>query len=240
MIQTFESKHARHAKMPSHKKPYKIPTNLRKCRLRMGLNDDCLIAIFEYLEPKDLMNVSSMDLHFEKLTRIVVPRKWIFLKSIIHTRSSFFKKFGNEVRKLNISGAREPNEECKGKYTGMNADTTRWLNVQWLSKLRELHMTIQKKNDVLLFKQLSTAATNLKHLRLNINTHAIFLENEFPNLISLHINHRCLHIDVIQNWEIKIDEEAIKNHITRFVEKKIFLKQYEYNKEISQSICSIM
>lgn len=227
--------------MSKHTKPtYKIPTNMRKCRLRTGLNDDCLRMIFQRLDPKDLMEVSSMDVHLENLIgESVVPKIWIFLQYFVHNRSSFFKKFGSRVRKLNISSARGTNDKFKEKYTGMKNKVSH-LKLQFLSNLRELHMTIQTKNDVFMFKQLSVVAPNLKYLHLNIYTHAIFLENEFPNLIKLHINHRWLHKDLIQSWEINVDEELIENHIKSFVEKKLFLKEYEYNKEICKNICSIM
>lgn len=75
------------------------------CRLRQGLNYDCLIKIFEYLSVSDLIRLCETDIYFQNLILShVIGRKVIdFTKSYpLWRKRKIFEVFGKSMRKIKM------------------------------------------------------------------------------------------------------------------------------------------
>lgn len=90
----------------SDKKEEKEDDSLEECRLRHGLNDDCLCLIFDYLSIYDLIQVCELDSYFEQLIA-----KWVIHKKLINftkmdpcwSTNKIFQVFGKTMRKIKIA-----------------------------------------------------------------------------------------------------------------------------------------
>lgn len=79
---------------------------LGTCRLRHGLNDDCLCEIFNYLGVYDLIQLCELDIYYQNLIT-----KWIIGKKLINftkmdpcwTTNKIFQVFGKTMRKIKIA-----------------------------------------------------------------------------------------------------------------------------------------
>lgn len=79
---------------------------LSTCRLRNGLNDDCLCEVFKFLGVYDLIQLCDLDIYFQNL--II---KWVIGKKLINftkmdpcwTTNKIFQIFGKTMRKMKIA-----------------------------------------------------------------------------------------------------------------------------------------
>lgn len=78
------------------------------CRLRNGLNSDCLLEIFEYLNQGDLLKLSGMNDHYKQLiTNFVISKKTIeFSGNCTRTTSQLFRSIGRKLRHIKFVGDR--------------------------------------------------------------------------------------------------------------------------------------
>lgn len=82
------------------------PTPVPTCRLRHGLNEDCLCEIFKHLDVYDLIQLCELDVYYQNL--IV---QWIIGKKRINftkmepcwTTNKIFQVFGKAMRKMKIA-----------------------------------------------------------------------------------------------------------------------------------------
>lgn len=79
------------------------------CRLLDGLNDDCLLEVFGYLDVNDLLQVSKTDDYFKKLITKSLSKNIVFdLVSLGHGHTESYivdilETFGKSIRKLKIT-----------------------------------------------------------------------------------------------------------------------------------------
>ncbi|XP_055306023.1 uncharacterized protein LOC129570445 [Sitodiplosis mosellana] len=79
---------------------------LATCRLRHGLNDDCLCEVFKFLAVYDLIQLCELDIYFQNLIT-----KWVIGKKLINftkmdpcwTTNKIFQIFGKSMRKIKIA-----------------------------------------------------------------------------------------------------------------------------------------
>lgn len=76
------------------------------CRLRHGLNESCLLYVFEYLDEFELLQLCEMDPYYKELIL-----KWTIRKKCLKltdSRSSvrMFETFGKSMRKLKITSSK--------------------------------------------------------------------------------------------------------------------------------------
>lgn len=77
-----------------------VPT----CRLRHGLNEDCLYEIFKYLDVYNLIQLCRLDVYYENLiNQCIIGRKWIDFNTIDWPTEEIFKLFGKSMRKIKIN-----------------------------------------------------------------------------------------------------------------------------------------
>ncbi|KAG4068620.1 hypothetical protein HA402_002311 [Bradysia odoriphaga] len=71
------------------------------CRLRHGLNENCLLHVFEYLGESDLKNLCSMDSYYKELIL-----KWTIKQKRLNLPGAnnleWFKVFGKSMRKIKL------------------------------------------------------------------------------------------------------------------------------------------
>lgn len=72
------------------------------CRLRYGLNVNCLLHVFEYLREFDLINLCKMDVYYKELIS-----EWIIKKKLVNLRrleeqTEILNVFGKSMRKFTI------------------------------------------------------------------------------------------------------------------------------------------
>lgn len=80
--------------------------SLASCRLRHGLNEDCLCEIFKYLGVYDLIQLCELDIYYQNLIS-----KWVIGKKLINftkmdpcwTTNKIFQVFGKTMRKIKIA-----------------------------------------------------------------------------------------------------------------------------------------
>lgn len=73
------------------------------CRLRHGLNIDCLAHIFQYLDSRDLNTLGAMSSTYEDIIRdFVIPKHEIKLSGLSERRTilKIFKRYGTKMQKL--------------------------------------------------------------------------------------------------------------------------------------------
>lgn len=81
-------------------------SSLATCRLRHGLNEDCLCEIFNYLCVYDLIQLCELDIYYQNLITT-----WIIGKKLINftkmdpcwTTNKIFQVFGKTMRKIKIA-----------------------------------------------------------------------------------------------------------------------------------------
>lgn len=81
-------------------------SSLATCRLRHGLNEDCLCEIFSYLGVYDLIQLCELDIYYQNLIT-----NWIIGKKLINftkmdpcwTTNKIFQVFGKTMRKIKIA-----------------------------------------------------------------------------------------------------------------------------------------
>lgn len=76
------------------------------CRLRNGLNPDCLLDIFEYLNHGDLVNLSEMnDLYKQLITNFIISKKTIVISgNCTRSNSELFQNFGRKMKHIKFVG----------------------------------------------------------------------------------------------------------------------------------------
>lgn len=72
------------------------------CRLRHGLNENCLLNVFDYLGEFDLIRLCEMDVYYKELIM-----KWTVKKRLLNLREpnkqlELFRAFGKSIRKFKI------------------------------------------------------------------------------------------------------------------------------------------
>lgn len=72
------------------------------CRLKHGLNIDCLIYIFEYLNTDDLITVCNLDDYFKEIINnyVISKRKVVFNARQTGARGELFKSFEGKIRQI--------------------------------------------------------------------------------------------------------------------------------------------
>lgn len=81
--------------------PMLVPT----CRLRHGLNDDCLCEIFKYLDVHSLIQLCKLDVYYKNLIlQSIIGKKLIEFKPLqkCWTMYKIFREFGKSMRKIKI------------------------------------------------------------------------------------------------------------------------------------------
>lgn len=81
-------------------------SRLANCRLRHGLNEDCLCEVFIYLGVYDLIQLCELDIYFQNLIT-----KWVIGKKLVNftkmdpcwTTNKIFQVFGKSMRKIKIA-----------------------------------------------------------------------------------------------------------------------------------------
>lgn len=97
--------------VPSSKKS----SSIENCRLKSGLNEHCLLKVFDYLNLDDLLQVSKLDPHFKELIlKWTIKKKTFFSKFNKLKDSSYSLEthksiqmldiFGKSMRKIKMSG----------------------------------------------------------------------------------------------------------------------------------------
>lgn len=78
---------------------------LATCRLRHGLNEDCLCEVFKFLNVYDLIQLCELDIYFQNLiTKWVIGRKLINFTKMepCWTTNKIFQVFGKTMRRIKI------------------------------------------------------------------------------------------------------------------------------------------
>lgn len=71
------------------------------CRLRHGLNTECLMEIFEYLPVNTLLTLSAMDDYYKEIIREhVIHKKDIVFNQSVFGYEKFFKTFGKRITSI--------------------------------------------------------------------------------------------------------------------------------------------
>lgn len=81
-------------------------STLSTCRLRHGLNDDCLCEVFKFLDLFDLIQLCELDIYYQNLiAKWVIGTKLIDFTTLMPcwTTSKIFKIFGKFIRKIKIA-----------------------------------------------------------------------------------------------------------------------------------------
>lgn len=87
----------------------KAATSDESCRLRYGLNENCLLHVFEYLSVRDLIQVCKLDIYFKQLITKWTVRKRIFeVEGLLETKEpksydcEVFQTFGKTMRRFKL------------------------------------------------------------------------------------------------------------------------------------------
>lgn len=76
---------------------------LAACRLRHGLNDNCLLHVFQYLDESDLLNLCTMDSYYKDLIlKWTIKQKRLNLRKPTVDNAQWFQTFGKSMRKIKI------------------------------------------------------------------------------------------------------------------------------------------
>lgn len=73
------------------------------CRLRHGLNTDCLARIFQYLDSVDLYTVGEMNVVFNEIIKdFVIPKHTVDFEQIFNEdiAEQFFQRYGTKIQKF--------------------------------------------------------------------------------------------------------------------------------------------
>lgn len=78
------------------------------CRLRNGLNSDCLLEIFEYLKQDDLVTLSGMNDHYKQLIiNFIISKKTIEISgNCKRSNAQLLKNFGRKLKHIKFVGDR--------------------------------------------------------------------------------------------------------------------------------------
>lgn len=81
-----------------------IDADIETCRLRNGLNDDCLLKIMEFLSLCDLIQMCRMDKYYKDLiTKWIIGKKLLNLRGMPQSsKDEVFEVFGKSMRKFVI------------------------------------------------------------------------------------------------------------------------------------------
>lgn len=165
------------------------------CRLRYGLNENCLLHVFEYLREFDLITLCKMDVYYKELIlKWIIKQKLVNLKRL-ENQTEILNVFGKSMRKFKIYTGNfkemlalivkycEPGEltEIDMEINDSNDSTDLLLPYEvahltklatpFFSNLRKLRFETYKStdhNDAFnnFLTQISTTATNLQSLEL--------------------------------------------------------------------------
>lgn len=75
---------------------------VERCRLRHGLNESCLLNVFDYLDQFDLISLCEMDTYFKELIMKWTMKKQILKVGTPDEQSEMFQEFGKSIRKFKI------------------------------------------------------------------------------------------------------------------------------------------
>lgn len=81
-------------------------SSLATCRLRHGLNEDCLCKIFNYLGVYDLIQLCELDIYYQNLiAKYIIGKKLINFTKMdpCWTTNKIFQVFGKTMRKIKIA-----------------------------------------------------------------------------------------------------------------------------------------
>ncbi|XP_031623263.1 uncharacterized protein LOC116340755 [Contarinia nasturtii] len=167
-----------------------IESPLASCRLRHGLNEDCLYEIFKFLEVYDLIQLCELDIYFQNLiSNWVIGRKKINFTKMdpCWTTNKIFQTFGKHMRKIKIAeentlGSFERFLTFISQYCAVGglsevelrfssptaSETTMQQSMPFFSNLRKL--VLHDNYTLVTYKEflsgIATSATNLTHLTL--------------------------------------------------------------------------
>lgn len=77
------------------------------CRLRHGLNPNCLTEIFQYLDSADLIRLSNMNDYYKSIIlEYVIAKKFIVFKqsNLRGAYENIFQNFGKKIKKIHFTG----------------------------------------------------------------------------------------------------------------------------------------
>lgn len=196
---------------------------LATCRLRHGLNEDCLCEIFYYLSLCDLIQLCELDIYYQDLIS-----KWIIGKKVIDftepnpywTAVEMFEVFGKTMRKIKIGNqSLEWFFNLVIRYCALGVLTEIELNdchfgmptpnmeeaMPFFSNLRKLvlHQNDNIKCDQFFLSRISIVAVNLTHLTLDgVNVRdEWFLEGDrWTDLKELQLRHASIQINNLSEF----------------------------------------
>lgn len=150
------------------------------CRLRHGLNEDCLCEIFKYLGVYDLIQLCNLDVYYQNLiTQYVISKKRINFTKMepCWTTNKIFQVFGKSMRKIKIA-----EENTRGVFELFLNFVTQYCSVGGLTEM-ELRFSEPTAKEALMQKSLPYF-TNLRKLVLHDNYMSVTYK-EYLALISV-------------------------------------------------------
>lgn len=145
---------------------------LPMCRLRHGLNEDCLCEVFKFLDACDLMRLCDLDIYYQNL--IV---KWVIGKKLIDftkmnpywTTERIFEIFGKSMRKIKIA-----EENTLGRFEQFLSFVNQYCAVGGLT---EIELRFKRPNaPQAIMDQSMPNFTNLRKLVLNAEWYVDYKE----------------------------------------------------------------
>lgn len=140
-------------------------SSLGECRLRHGLNIDCLCEVFKFLDVYDLIQLCNFDIYFQTLIK-----KWVIGKKLVNftkmdpcwTTDKIFKTFGETMRNIRIG-----QENTLGSFEHFLNFVIKYCTIGGLTNVDLRFSTPKASNTVM--EQSMPYFSNLRKLVLNDN-----------------------------------------------------------------------
>lgn len=211
------------------------------CRLRHGLNESCLLYVFEYLDEFELLQLCEMDPYYKELILKWTIRKKCLNLSDSNSSVQMFETFGKSMRKLKITSSKfvvtfatllkycEPGQLTEididiTELTGVlgRADTTNALfklvlkAMPIFSNLHKLRFSLYCNVDpsalcTYFLTQISTTAVNLRSLEID---QVEIRENWLQNMRNLE------ELRIV--WKMRSSLDSLVNYFNAKPDLKVF------------------
>lgn len=141
------------------------------CRLRHGLNTDCLARIFQYLDSEDLYTVGEMNVFYNQIIKdLVIPEHTVVFEEIFNRdiAEQFFQRYGTKIQYLFF--AQLPDTQKKhipfNQFNQFNQLITQHCSID---QLRDVFICVHETNQAVLvfipkFKNLEKMELNATHI----------------------------------------------------------------------------
>lgn len=157
-------------------KKQRIENQDRNCRLRHGLNANCLARIFQYLDIMDLYTVGEMNVVYNQIIKdLVIPKHDVNLTQLFsrNIANPFIERYGTKIRKF--------------YFINDNKDEFETLNQQLnhLNQLVTQHCSIDQLRDVTFFLWEANQLNNIDFENIDVDgLRRLFLGGEEEEIIN--------------------------------------------------------